>query len=114
MDIKFTINDTHYIESINNKNNVINLIKYNASNPTNGKSFDGELALSTVDLSNFIEFEQLTEEDLISWIIKALKDSGIYDDLLIDLSDQIKKELSENQPIIKTGLPWVNAEMDPE
>ena len=108
MDINFTINDTDYIDSINDKKNVINKIKYSASNPANGKRFDGELALSTVDLSNFKEFEQLTEQDLISWVVKSIKDAGVYDNLLDDLSDPIEKETTENEPIIKKGLPWVN------
>ena len=106
MDINFTINDTHYIENINDKKNVINQINYSASNPANGKRFDGELALSTADLSNFIEFERLTEEDLISWVINTLKNAEVYDELETNLSDPIEKETTENEPIIKKGLPW--------
>ena len=104
MNIIFKITDIIYAEELNGQQKVIKQIEYLASNPDTEKSQRGVLAVSTVDLSDFVAFENLTEQDIIAWVTNALQEAGVYDEVIAQLSEQ--QQVSGQEQTISHGLPW--------
>ena len=111
MTIQWKITDIQYIPSLNGKDKVIRQIKWKASNPENGKIRKGLLAVSTVDLSNFTNFEDLTESDILAWVKNAETEAGTMDDIEAYLNDtalqsQDNPEATGDQVQTESALPW--------
>jgi hypothetical protein len=109
MKIIFKITNMVYAEELNGQQKVVKQIEFLATNPETGKSQRGELAVSTVDLSNFVQFENLTEQDVSSWVVNSLQEAGVYDELVADLGEtNAEVEVAGQEQTLKNGVPWAN------
>tara|TARA_Y100000310_G_C20221028_1_gene595763 strand:- start:54 stop:416 length:363 start_codon:yes stop_codon:yes gene_type:complete len=119
MAVKWTVTSLDYKESMDGKNNVVTCVNWIASDSrdveVDGKTITcsysntGKEILDISDLSDFTEYDNLTEEKCIEWVQVKLK--AQYGDAHIqEIEDQIeaiieqKVSALENQP--RSGKPW--------
>lgn len=93
-------------------NNIKNIIvqtyweKIGTDENGNQGSFHGATPfdLSTVDLNNFIKYEDLTEEIILGWVQSVV--TGDYEN---HVNEQISKQIEEKinpSTDVKEGFPW--------
>lgn len=113
MAIEWKITDIQYIPSLNGKDKVIRQIQWKAFNPENNRGQKGNLAVSTVDLSNFTNFEDLSEADIVAWVKAAEAEAGTLDEIEAYLNDTPNQSQDQSETIgiqveTESGLPWAN------
>ena len=102
---------THRIVSLKKSNgvylNTINsfVIEVTVSDGTNSLSHNYTINLSEPDQTeidnNFIEYGDITEEQLISWFTSNDLE---YDHAKIDIDNRLKESLQDN---VESNFPWV-------
>lgn len=84
----------------------------------NSGSFDGATPFkaSDVDPNNFTPFEELTEEQVLSWIKGVVSGSNSSTNYWEHISGQIEKQIVKNTQIhveLQSGdLPWASHSID--
>jgi len=96
------------IPSLNGQNNVISCVHWrvNGSDGTNNSEVYGTQQLTYEEGSLFINYSDLTKDDVIGWVQKAM---GI--DTVTKLQEFLDKQIENlaNPLVITLPLPWTNA-----
>jgi type II secretory pathway component PulL len=118
---KWSIKQLDYIVEQDSKQNVVNNIHWTLvatsdqiarSVEVDGQTVNffyealtyGACPIKLADNAYFTRYEQLTEEQILEWLMEALTESQV---------DAIKKSLDSQidalvKPTVKSGLPWSN------
>jgi hypothetical protein len=68
-------------------------------------SLSGSSQFSTADVTDFIPYEDLTEEIVIAWIKETLGENGIIS-IEACIQGQIDSQINPPQVPVNTPLPW--------
>ena len=120
MAVKWTVTSLDFTKSMDGKNNVVTCVNWVASDSkdvevdgettTCSYSNAGKEVLDTSDLSDFTEYDNLTEDKCIKWVQAKLKTQ--YGDTHIQqIEDQIEIIISEKASALEnqtqgSGKPW--------
>ena len=108
--MKIKINNIDRVLSKNGKSDVCTAIYYNIENTTVIGKYDSKSETSStygaIDLkepgNTFIEYKELTEENVIKWV-----EDYLGKDELSEIKDNLEKQIQEKiSPTTGKGLPW--------
>ena len=109
MSITYTwnVNTMDVAPTDNNLNNVVKVIHWRltATDGTHIADSFSTLSLETPDSENFVEFDDLTEQEVIQWVESKVN----VDNLKQGLQDRLAA--LANPPIITKQGPWMQAQM---
>lgn len=63
-------------------------------------SFSGAVTFPTPDSENFIAFDEVTKENVVSWITEQYSQSAMQDSITKEIQDKV------NPPEVDCDLPW--------
>jgi hypothetical protein len=93
--------------SLENQKNVVSNIHWrvNGNDGTNFATVYGTQSIAYTDKSQFIDYESLTEDSVISWLKNAMGNEQVST-IQSSLDSQIS--VLANPPIVTPPLPWGN------
>jgi hypothetical protein len=88
--------------SENGLNNVVKIVhwKYHANDGTNNIYMAGSMGLSSPNPAAFVDYNDLTETEVVSWLEKMPEKEEMQQSLVMQL------EAITNPPIVPQPLPW--------
>lgn len=98
------INQLNYDVSLNGKSNVVTGIvwTYEATDGTNMAALRGYKHINFDPHQPFVEYNELTEAQVKSWLVVALGESDIQ-----EMQSQLDKQINDIvAPKTGSGLPW--------
>lgn len=111
MELTWSIYRIQSFPLFDNKQNVVSTVSWNVTgnDGQNQSAVSGVTTLKIGDLSNFIAYEQLTQEQIVEWVQTSLgteKINSIQRQIDIDIAN--KKQNPQVVPIAQEKpLPWV-------
>lgn len=72
----------------------------------NTASFDGATPIDYTPNCDFVDYDQITEQQVLEWIHQYLIDNDDYEILLDDLADQLEQQKIIKQWVSQESLPW--------
>ena len=97
---------THRIISLKKSNgvylNIVNsfVVEVTASNGTNSFSKEYTVKISLPEPEDFVEYNNLTEADIISWLTTNYLE---YEFIKSDIDEELKESLQDN---VESNFPW--------
>ena len=88
--------------SENGLNNVVKIVhwKYHANDGTNNIYMAGSMGLSSPNPAAFVDYNDLTETEVVSWLEKMPEKEEMQQSLVMQLA------AITNPPIVPQPLPW--------
>ena len=108
MALSWKISTCKYNVSLNGQTNVITEVWFDVKDSETVSSvehkgqYSGSVKLDTTDLSSFVAYDDVTEENVIAWVKTTLGSSEVTA-IESDVADQITKSKT---PAEKMGIPW--------
>ena len=101
----WSINQLDYTVSLDSKTNVVTNIHWDCNDAdadgNQGRTY-GSQAIPTDDLSDFINYDDITEANAIAWVKAALGDDGVSDQ-----EDSVAAQIADlKTPVNGSGKPW--------
>jgi|TARA_R110000850_G_scaffold34135_1_gene92528 hypothetical protein len=101
----WSINQLDYTVSLDSKTNVVTNIHWDCNDAdadgNQGRTY-GSQAIPTDDLSDFINYDDITEANAIAWVKAALGDDGVSDQ-----EAAVAAQIAVLQtPVSGSGSPW--------
>ena len=90
------------------KQNVVNVIlwRFTGTNDVFSSETCGATQLDLDKNVSFIEYENLTENIVLNWLISAIGEEQIAE-IKLKIDTQIESQIEAQKPKTGSGLPWV-------
>ena len=111
MNITWKISNIEWIENVDEHSKVVKNVHYwvQADDEAGNRGYTwGNIQLNTDNITNFVDFDNLTEETVLTWAKAAIEETYPEDDPCALMEHSATTMCAEADPLRKRGIgvPW--------